>query len=434
MLRFFSALSILLISFFIPLNSTQFVKAEELSRPWQEEAVEMNSDSFISVKYFTENKKVIPLCYSYRDLWVTSIKLPDVVISNCSEKLQTLHEIEIMGRSNKQILVSYKLRKDDVAARIERTGQTVNSFRENEELERLMPLFGKMYIPEKGFSSSAELNPSESICIPLSRILYFHYIGRSKVDDILLNFMFKQNDEKKLVAFPVKLTPYENKGSYIFPLKGSLCLVSLPTNFVEHRMSTREEFALDILDMKLIEDGSFSSSSNRNPTKLSDFFIFHRDVIAVGDGTVVETGERFPESRMSDPIKYSNEYFQNLRKELTPKIGFKNFVHGNYIVIDHHNGEFSFYGHLSEGTIQVKEGDQVKKGEIIAQVGNTGNSSEPHLHFHLMDSPDILEANGLPLMFENIPLEYLGFDITKSNSLISSEYFYIHIVENDGIE
>jgi murein DD-endopeptidase MepM/ murein hydrolase activator NlpD len=199
-----------------------------------------------------------------------------------------------------------------------------------------------------------------------------------------------------------------------------------------HRQALSQEFAIDIFDSRLGENGEFSTTSKSSPTQLSDYYIFQREIMAIGDGIVEEIGDKFPEAEMSDPRNFSEEFFTELRKQLLPEIGFKSFTCGNYIIINHNNGEFSFYGHLSEGSIRVKVGDEVKKKEIIGKVGNTGHSTEPHLHFHLMDSKDFLEANGLPLMFENVPIDMMSIDLTETNSLLYSEFFYIHLVDNDS--
>ncbi|MCE5281834.1 MAG: M23 family metallopeptidase [Deltaproteobacteria bacterium] len=74
-----------------------------------------------------------------------------------------------------------------------------------------------------------------------------------------------------------------------------------------------------------------------------------------------------------------------------------------HLVIDHGNGEFSVYRHLKEGSLKDAEGEKVRKGQGIAQVGNTGKSGAPHLHFQVMDSADFRTANGLPVMFEDMP-------------------------------
>ena len=76
----------------------------------------------------------------------------------------------------------------------------------------------------------------------------------------------------------------------------------------------------------------------------------------------------------------------------------------------------------------MKTGDRVEKGRAIARVGNTGNSSAPHLHFQLMDSRDFLTANGLPVMFENAPASLIVIEYgVKANTLSFSDSLYVTI-------
>lgn len=77
---------------------------------------------------------------------------------------------------------------------------------------------------------------------------------------------------------------------------------------------------------------------------------------------------------------------------------------GHCVVIDHLNGEYSFLVHLKKGSVTVKEGDAVKKGEAIGQVGNSGSSMYPHLHYQLGDKPDYINSSGLPIYFHNYSL------------------------------
>jgi murein DD-endopeptidase MepM/ murein hydrolase activator NlpD len=56
---------------------------------------------------------------------------------------------------------------------------------------------------------------------------------------------------------------------------------------------------------------------------------------------------------------------------------------------------------LVKGSLRVKVGDKVKKGDTLAHLGNSGTSSAPHLHFHLMDSPSVLGSNGLPYVIRS---------------------------------
>jgi len=74
---------------------------------------------------------------------------------------------------------------------------------------------------------------------------------------------------------------------------------------------------------------------------------------------------------------------------------------GNYVVIDHGNGEFALYGHLRKGSIRVRQGQRVSAGEPIGLCGNSGASEIPHLHFQLQTAADIDSADGLPPMFDD---------------------------------
>ena len=81
--------------------------------------------------------------------------------------------------------------------------------------------------------------------------------------------------------------------------------------------------------------------------------------------------------------------------------GFESIM-GNYVIIKHPNDEYSYYMHLKPGSIKVHSGEKVSLGYEIASLGHSGNSSEPHLHFQLSNSPDLLNARGLPIVFQNI--------------------------------
>jgi murein DD-endopeptidase MepM/ murein hydrolase activator NlpD len=75
-------------------------------------------------------------------------------------------------------------------------------------------------------------------------------------------------------------------------------------------------------------------------------------------------------------------------------------------VLDLGNGTYAFYAHLLKGTLLVQTGDAVRKGDRIAQLGNTGNSNASHLHFHLMDGPSVLGSHGVPYVISGF--DYAG--------------------------
>jgi murein DD-endopeptidase len=79
---------------------------------------------------------------------------------------------------------------------------------------------------------------------------------------------------------------------------------------------------------------------------------------------------------------------------------------GNYVALDLGDGRFAFYEHLKPGSLKVKPGQRVKRGEVIAALGFTGDSTGPHLHFHVADANSPLGAEGVPFVFDRF--EVLG--------------------------
>lgn len=398
----------------------------------------------VSVQCLTKNKKVIPLYWQCGQFWTTNVKLPNMVLINRGADPVTPCEVEIVGMSEgREVAVNRtadKLRgwvKEDTALFKKTLG---SGMLQDVYDRRFAGLFGAaMTFGGTRLSESDTVNTGESAVILLSPVLFFTYSGLAKIDNLRVTLTVEQGSEKKTVQCPIDFTPYESKGDYILPLKGDLCIANLPMSLAQpggHRLAQSAEFAIDITAAGLLdnEDGqtvlqTLSGTGEATRHALSDYPIFRREVMAAGNGVVVEIGDKFPESLMSDPSAYSKQRFEELADKLEPEIGLLNAINGNYIVIDHENGEFSLYAHLSEGSIRVKAGDRVAKGDIIAAVGNTGHSSEPHLHFELMDSKDALTANGLPVMFSNVPPTVNNQNCRAANSLFATDYIMLRITK-----
>lgn len=127
-----------------------------------------------------------------------------------------------------------------------------------------------------------------------------------------------------------------------------------------------------------------------------DFPAFGEPVLAAAPGTVVRArgGQRDHRSRNSWPaLAYLT--VEGMVREV---LGVSRIV-GNHVVIDHGDGVYSLYAHLKRGSLTVEPGQRVEVGETIAQCGNSGNSSEPHVHFQLMDHRHPMVAAGLPFEF-----------------------------------
>lgn len=114
----------------------------------------------------------------------------------------------------------------------------------------------------------------------------------------------------------------------------------------------------------------------------ADYLIHGAEVLAAADGTVRVVVDGVPENQpgvMDDVV-----------------------LPGNMIAIEHGPGEFAHYCHLQPGSARVKPGDSVQAGQVIGLVGNSGNSSEPHLHFHVQSAREIALGVGLDPVFAKI--------------------------------
>ena len=116
------------------------------------------------------------------------------------------------------------------------------------------------------------------------------------------------------------------------------------------------------------------------PTRPESYTIYNRDVLAVADAPVVSVIDGLPDQppgKMPSGMPIDE-------------------ADGNSVVLDFGRGRYALYAHLRSGSITVKPGDRVRRGQVIAHVGNSGNTLAPHLHFHVMDGPSPLASNGLP--------------------------------------
>lgn len=131
------------------------------------------------------------------------------------------------------------------------------------------------------------------------------------------------------------------------------------------------------------------------------FASFGEPVFAVRDGAVVRAAgsQRDHRSRSSIPALLYLMLVEQFRV-----LGGFAAVGGNHVVIDHGDGTFSAYAHLKRGSVAVRPGDRVGAGQKIGQVGNSGNSSEPHLHFQLMDRAMPTAAAGLDFRWDGVEI------------------------------
>ncbi|MBG9452552.1 hypothetical protein ABE61_00210 [Lysinibacillus sphaericus] len=180
---------------------------------------------------------------------------------------------------------------------------------------------------------------------------------------------------KSFITYP-KTDQQYTKNKYIMPIRGEWFVFWGGTNeFVNyHYVYENQRYAYDLVK---VQDGQ---SYEKSPIQNENYYAFDQDIIAPADGKVV---------KVVDGIK------DNIPGEMDERNAA-----GNYVVIEHANNEFSMIAHFKKNSILVKSGDIVTEGQLIGKCGNSGNSSEAHIHFQVMDSSDIAYGKSIRILFK----------------------------------
>jgi hypothetical protein len=177
------------------------------------------------------------------------------------------------------------------------------------------------------------------------------------------------------------------------PLRGGLWYINNgPSNGSRHRraivprngqMRHGGRFALDMV--KFRDDGS----RTRDPAT------YGSEVLAVADALVVTAIDGIPDNWVPGQGPASPD------ARAVPMTA--ETVRGNTVALDLGAGRYAHYAHLQPGSVRVKSGDRVRRGQVLGLLGNSGNSTGPHLHFQVSSSPE--GGNGLPFVFDSFELE-----------------------------
>ena len=146
-----------------------------------------------------------------------------------------------------------------------------------------------------------------------------------------------------------------------------------------HTAFRDQRFAYDLVG---VEDNEFYRNNGKQN---ADFFAFGRPVLAPGPGTIAAVVDGIEDNT---PGKVND-------------VGFGAGLLGNHVIIDHGQSEFSFLVHLKNGSTRVMVGAHVEAGDPVGLCGNSGNSSGPHLHYHLQNTAVFAHGDGLPIQFRN---------------------------------
>jgi murein DD-endopeptidase MepM/ murein hydrolase activator NlpD len=172
---------------------------------------------------------------------------------------------------------------------------------------------------------------------------------------------------------------------------------------IDGRARIAQRFAIDWVRSN--PDGQATYTGD--PLDNKNYRAYGSEALAVADGTIVETKDGIPQN-----IPGENSRAVPITLET---------VGGNHVVLDIGHGHYAFYAHLQPGSLKVKLGDHVKRGQVLGLVGNSGNSTEPHLHFHVGDSISPLGSEGLPYALDSFETKAKSGAVTKHKQEIPLE-------------
>lgn len=152
---------------------------------------------------------------------------------------------------------------------------------------------------------------------------------------------------------------------------------------LNNKLCLSQRFANDWI--KLDENNKTSNGDRR---QCKSYPCYEQKIISVADGEVVDVVDQFEDQIPDKPgrIKIAD-------------------AGGNYAIVKIGENKFAFYAHMQKGSIKVKIGDKLTRGQEIGLVGNAGNSTGPHLHFHVCDNASPLFANGVPFVIDQFNVQ-----------------------------
>lgn len=225
-----------------------------------------------------------------------------------------------------------------------------------------------------------ELQSNRSVPASLKHRMVFSAGAGSATDATLEDFQVPVSRDSVLTLAP--------------PFKGGTWLAGNgPGNNSPHRRTiaaidghiySAERFAID-----WIEVGPNGDSRHDGATRNENWWGWGEPVLAVGDGEITEVGDGIPDNapRVLPPVTLDN-------------------IAGNHVILQITPNRYVTYAHLQNGTIKVRLHEHVRRGDVLALLGNSGNTTGAHLHLQLTDRNSVLQSEGVPFVFESFT--YLG--------------------------
>ncbi len=264
-----------------------------------------------------------------------------------------------------------------IGERLLRPGQSLDIFNPFSEFEPQMPLDNLQF----------------SICL----------LKESNADEKEKNRHRLPGDCDLRAETAVHSRGYETKTSLVLPLKG-LLFVWEGHDYLAHHFRVPlgnpkvREMGISANSNEFASDFIYVDANGRSyhddPRRLENWYSYGQTIYAPGAGTVVAVANDIPDNSISN-ADATSIHSPELPAGKDPK------DIGNFVLIDHTNGEYSLLIHMKPGSVRVKAGEHVRQGQEIGKIGFSGDSIFPHLHYALMDGTEVFKAWGLPAYFTN---------------------------------
>lgn len=326
----------------------------------------------------------------------TGAMLQNAAVVNGSAAPVTLERGEIEILAGADALTTVPLRPADLERAAARGAAVAKA--------GLLQLYAFQFRPEVLLGPGVELAAKPRLAPGQALLLgqrFFSWSGAA--DRIQVRLSGHRDDGSAFEA--IGELPVRGGGSrieYTFPLAGRSYVGSGQSLHTSHRWAVPEEFALDLARL-----GASGTTHPGDGGKRGDYYAYGQDVRAAADGTVVAAvdGVAETDANLRQPGESAEAYFQRvLAGQAALLQNGPQAALGNFVVIEHAHGEFSHYAHLQTGSVRVHNGETIKRGQPLARLGHSGNSTEPHLHFQVTDGPDPLLSAGIPIRFQGISI------------------------------
>lgn len=245
--------------------------------------------------------------------------------------------------------------------------ETLNSFRDQveDQLGAETQVQDERVVTQDSFQVYRRLSKFEKAPMPIETVWTLSPSGK------VAGFYIRPPQTE----YPSPFLEYRTKTALRLPFEGEWRVFwggrTLAQN--QHAAVRAQRFAYDLARW---QDGKTFSGDGK---KCEDYFAFGQSIVSPGAGKVVAAVDGIADN--------------------VPGTTDKEHLAGNHVVVDHGKNEFSFLAHLEQGSVLVKVGDEVKAGQKLGRCGNSGNTDQPHLHYHLANAADLVNADGLPAQF-----------------------------------